>query len=152
MPTPALSSATLPHPPPTPAPSARSGVASTPSSAASAPLRGERRQARVEPVRGARLYLLEIRDSQSKAPGVSYEKKKRKRSTQLQQQPPQLPPPSRGSQLSRDPGIFATSKKHELLIKVLSKTDPPSSTWCKDGMTAPTKLTMLKSTRCRSEN
>ncbi|KAK2990870.1 hypothetical protein RJ640_001970 [Escallonia rubra] len=36
MPTPALSSATLPHPPPAPAPSARSGVASTPSSAASA--------------------------------------------------------------------------------------------------------------------
>ncbi|KAK2994406.1 hypothetical protein RJ640_009633 [Escallonia rubra] len=36
MPTPALSSATLPQPPPTPAPSARSGVASMPSSVASA--------------------------------------------------------------------------------------------------------------------
>ncbi|KAK2976699.1 hypothetical protein RJ640_013955 [Escallonia rubra] len=35
MPTPALSSATLTHPPPAPAPSARSGVASTPSSTAS---------------------------------------------------------------------------------------------------------------------
>ncbi|KAK2976660.1 hypothetical protein RJ640_012334 [Escallonia rubra] len=37
MPTPALSSATLPHPPPAPAPFAKSGVASTPSSAASTP-------------------------------------------------------------------------------------------------------------------
>ncbi|KAK3032039.1 hypothetical protein RJ639_035476 [Escallonia herrerae] len=45
--------------------------------------------------RAVRLYLREIRDSQSKARGISYEKKKRKRPTQLQQQqPPQLPPPS----------------------------------------------------------
>ncbi|KAK2987927.1 hypothetical protein RJ640_003405 [Escallonia rubra] len=37
MPIPALSSATLPHPPPAPAPSARPGAASTPSLVASAP-------------------------------------------------------------------------------------------------------------------
>nr|XP_043630534.1 protein LIGHT-DEPENDENT SHORT HYPOCOTYLS 4-like [Erigeron canadensis] len=36
--------------------------------------------------RAVRLYLREVRDSQAKARGISYEKKKRKR-------PPQLPPP-----------------------------------------------------------
>uniref|UniRef100_A0A5B7A641 ALOG domain-containing protein n=1 Tax=Davidia involucrata TaxID=16924 RepID=A0A5B7A641_DAVIN len=37
--------------------------------------------------RAVRLYLREVRDSQAKARGISYEKKKRKRP------PPQLPPP-----------------------------------------------------------
>ncbi|KAK1379795.1 protein LIGHT-DEPENDENT SHORT HYPOCOTYLS 4 [Heracleum sosnowskyi] len=52
--------------------------------------------------RAVRLYLREVRDSQSKARGISYEKKKRKRPPQLQIQqqqqqeaaPPALPPPS----------------------------------------------------------
>ncbi|XP_027367766.1 protein LIGHT-DEPENDENT SHORT HYPOCOTYLS 4-like [Abrus precatorius] len=39
--------------------------------------------------RAVRLYLREVRDSQAKARGISYEKKKRKRP----QQPPPLPPP-----------------------------------------------------------
>ncbi|KAG2713623.1 hypothetical protein I3843_04G176800 [Carya illinoinensis] len=42
--------------------------------------------------RAVRLYLREVRDLQSKARGVSYEKKKRKRSRQ-QFPPGQLPPP-----------------------------------------------------------
>ncbi|KAL2479454.1 Protein LIGHT-DEPENDENT SHORT HYPOCOTYLS 3 [Abeliophyllum distichum] len=41
--------------------------------------------------RAVRLYLREVRDSQSKARGISYEKKKRKRPSQ--QQPPQPSPP-----------------------------------------------------------
>ncbi|CBI37128.3 unnamed protein product, partial [Vitis vinifera] len=41
--------------------------------------------------RAVRLYLREVRDLQSKARGISYEKKKRKRLPQ--QMPPQLPPP-----------------------------------------------------------
>ncbi|KAJ4825884.1 Protein LIGHT-DEPENDENT SHORT HYPOCOTYLS 3 [Turnera subulata] len=42
--------------------------------------------------RAVRLYLREVRDLQSKARGISYEKKKRKR-PQLQQQIQALPPP-----------------------------------------------------------
>lgn len=42
--------------------------------------------------RAVRLYLREVRDSQAKARGISYEKKKRKRQQQQQQQA--LPPPS----------------------------------------------------------
>ncbi|CDO99243.1 unnamed protein product [Coffea canephora] len=42
--------------------------------------------------RAVRLYLREVRDSQAKARGISYEKKKRKRPQQQQQQA--LPPPS----------------------------------------------------------
>ncbi|KAL2490431.1 Protein LIGHT-DEPENDENT SHORT HYPOCOTYLS 6 [Abeliophyllum distichum] len=42
--------------------------------------------------RAVRLYLREVPDSQSKARGISYEKKKRKRSSQ--QQPPQPSPPT----------------------------------------------------------
>ncbi|XP_057423470.1 protein LIGHT-DEPENDENT SHORT HYPOCOTYLS 4-like [Lotus japonicus] len=45
--------------------------------------------------RAVRLYLREVRDSQAKARGISYEKKKRKRpqpQLQPQQQPPALPP------------------------------------------------------------
>ncbi|KAE8735970.1 Protein G1-like6 [Hibiscus syriacus] len=38
--------------------------------------------------RAIRLYLREVRDSQSKARGISYEKKKRKRPPQLAHQPP----------------------------------------------------------------
>ncbi|KAL4386446.1 hypothetical protein GQ457_09G021330 [Hibiscus cannabinus] len=38
--------------------------------------------------RAVRLYLREVRDSQSKARGISYEKKKRKRPPQLPQPPP----------------------------------------------------------------
>ncbi|MED6170250.1 hypothetical protein PIB30_028983 [Stylosanthes scabra] len=47
--------------------------------------------------RAVRLYLREVRDSQAKARGISYEKKKRKRlSSQAQPQPqPQPSPPSR---------------------------------------------------------
>ncbi|KAJ9700708.1 hypothetical protein PVL29_006164 [Vitis rotundifolia] len=41
--------------------------------------------------RAVRLYLREVRDSQAKARGISYEKKKRKRPPQ---QPPALPPPT----------------------------------------------------------
>ncbi|KAL3507625.1 hypothetical protein ACH5RR_033007 [Cinchona calisaya] len=44
--------------------------------------------------RAVRLYLREVRDSQSKARGISYEKKKRKRPLQQQQQPLALPPPN----------------------------------------------------------
>ncbi|PIN06293.1 hypothetical protein CDL12_21153 [Handroanthus impetiginosus] len=48
--------------------------------------------------RAVRLYLREVRDSQSKARGISYEKKKRKRPPQPQPQQQQaaaaLPPPS----------------------------------------------------------
>ncbi|CAM8995095.1 unnamed protein product [Rhodiola kirilowii] len=40
--------------------------------------------------RAVRLYLREVRDSQAKARGISYEKKKRKRPSQLQQQQQQL--------------------------------------------------------------
>ncbi|XP_047149133.1 protein LIGHT-DEPENDENT SHORT HYPOCOTYLS 4-like isoform X3 [Vigna umbellata] len=40
--------------------------------------------------RAVRLYLREVRDSQAKARGISYEKKKRKRP----QHPPPLPPPN----------------------------------------------------------
>ncbi|GAU25243.1 hypothetical protein TSUD_17560 [Trifolium subterraneum] len=40
--------------------------------------------------RAVRLYLREVRDSQAKARGISYEKKKRKRPPQ----PPLPPPPS----------------------------------------------------------
>ncbi|KAA8527774.1 hypothetical protein F0562_035357 [Nyssa sinensis] len=40
--------------------------------------------------RAVRLYLREVRDSQAKARGISYEKKKRKRPPQ----PPTLPPPN----------------------------------------------------------
>ncbi|XP_042059256.1 protein LIGHT-DEPENDENT SHORT HYPOCOTYLS 4-like [Salvia splendens] len=43
--------------------------------------------------RAVRLYLREVRDSQSKARGISYEKKKRKRPPP---QPSSLPPPERG--------------------------------------------------------
>ncbi|KAG6420066.1 hypothetical protein SASPL_116581 [Salvia splendens] len=43
--------------------------------------------------RAVRLYLREVRDSQSKARGISYEKKKRKRPPP---QPSSLPPPDRG--------------------------------------------------------
>ncbi|KAK9945058.1 hypothetical protein M0R45_010590 [Rubus argutus] len=46
--------------------------------------------------RAVRLYLREVRDLQSKARGISYEKKKRKRPPLPQQQlplPPQHPPP-----------------------------------------------------------
>ncbi|KAK8479072.1 hypothetical protein V6N13_070026 [Hibiscus sabdariffa] len=41
--------------------------------------------------RAVRLYLREVRDSQAKARGISYEKKKRKRPPQA---PPSLPPPN----------------------------------------------------------
>ncbi|OMO69002.1 hypothetical protein CCACVL1_19695 [Corchorus capsularis] len=44
--------------------------------------------------RAVRLYLREVRDSQAKARGISYEKKKRKRPPQA----PPLPPPSNGNQ------------------------------------------------------
>ncbi|XP_057783507.1 protein LIGHT-DEPENDENT SHORT HYPOCOTYLS 4-like [Salvia miltiorrhiza] len=44
--------------------------------------------------RAVRLYLREVRDSQSKARGISYEKKKRKRPPP---QPASLPPPERGT-------------------------------------------------------
>lgn len=48
--------------------------------------------------RAVRLYLREVRDSQSKARGISYEKKKRKRPPQQQNpaslMPPQAPPES----------------------------------------------------------
>ncbi|KAL1367961.1 hypothetical protein HN51_022057 [Arachis hypogaea] len=52
--------------------------------------------------RAVRLYLREIRDSQAKARGISYEKKKRKRppshgQPQAQPPPPPLPPPSNES-------------------------------------------------------
>ncbi|KAK2400103.1 protein LIGHT-DEPENDENT SHORT HYPOCOTYLS [Trifolium repens] len=43
--------------------------------------------------RAVRLYLREVRDSQAKARGISYEKKKRKRPPQ----PPPPPPPSNAS-------------------------------------------------------
>ncbi|XP_044501535.1 protein LIGHT-DEPENDENT SHORT HYPOCOTYLS 3-like [Mangifera indica] len=46
--------------------------------------------------RAVRLYLREVRDLQSKARGISYEKKKRKRPPQ-QQQIPSLPQPSGAS-------------------------------------------------------
>ncbi|XP_061353809.1 protein LIGHT-DEPENDENT SHORT HYPOCOTYLS 4-like [Gastrolobium bilobum] len=42
--------------------------------------------------RAVRLYLREVRDSQAKARGISYEKKKRKRPPQPQPPPPALPP------------------------------------------------------------
>ncbi|KAK2987766.1 hypothetical protein RJ640_016361 [Escallonia rubra] len=71
-----------PHPPPAPAhaPPPGLGQPRRPHRSPLRRLRGERRQARVEPVRGAavRLYLRKIRDSQSKARGISYEKKKRR--------------------------------------------------------------------------
>ncbi|KAL1330237.1 hypothetical protein HN51_047401 [Arachis hypogaea] len=52
--------------------------------------------------RAVRLYLREVRDSQAKARGISYEKKKRKRppshgQPQAQSPPPPLPPPSNES-------------------------------------------------------
>ncbi|KAB2040024.1 hypothetical protein ES319_D02G051400v1 [Gossypium barbadense] len=43
--------------------------------------------------RAVRLYLREVRDSQAKARGISYEKKKRKRPPHPQPQVPPLPPP-----------------------------------------------------------
>jgi len=43
--------------------------------------------------RAVRLYLREVRDSQAKARGISYEKKKRKRP----QHPPPLPPSNNAS-------------------------------------------------------
>ncbi|KAJ4833005.1 hypothetical protein Tsubulata_001683 [Turnera subulata] len=43
--------------------------------------------------RAVRLYLREVRDSQAKARGISYEKKKRKKPPQQQQQQLQPPPP-----------------------------------------------------------
>lgn len=43
--------------------------------------------------RAVRLYLREVRDSQAKARGISYEKKKRKRPQQQQQQQQQQPLP-----------------------------------------------------------
>ncbi|KAG6571527.1 protein LIGHT-DEPENDENT SHORT HYPOCOTYLS 3-like [Cucurbita pepo subsp. pepo] len=46
--------------------------------------------------RAVRLYLREVRDLQSKARGISYEKKKRKRPQQQRQQQ-QLPQPSNGA-------------------------------------------------------
>ncbi|RDX86295.1 Protein LIGHT-DEPENDENT SHORT HYPOCOTYLS 6, partial [Mucuna pruriens] len=46
--------------------------------------------------RAVRLYLREVRDSQAKARGISYEKKKRKR-------PPQLPPPNATTQYQGAP-------------------------------------------------
>ncbi|KAB2018416.1 hypothetical protein Goshw_003914 [Gossypium schwendimanii] len=46
--------------------------------------------------RAVRLYLREVRDLQSKARGISYEKKKRKRPSSAHQQTPSLPfPPPR---------------------------------------------------------
>lgn len=48
--------------------------------------------------RAVRLYLREVRDSQAKARGISYEKKKRKRPPpQQQQQQPPLPPSNHAS-------------------------------------------------------
>ncbi|KAE7997837.1 hypothetical protein FH972_002438 [Carpinus fangiana] len=51
--------------------------------------------------RAVRLYLREVRDLQSKARGISYEKKKRKRPRQQLPPPPQLqlPPPPGGASL-----------------------------------------------------
>ncbi|GJR44206.1 light-dependent short hypocotyls 4-like protein [Tanacetum coccineum] len=43
--------------------------------------------------RAVRLYLREVRDSQAKARGISYEKKKRKKLPQSQTSQPPLPPP-----------------------------------------------------------
>ncbi|XP_076943929.1 protein LIGHT-DEPENDENT SHORT HYPOCOTYLS 4-like [Bidens hawaiensis] len=43
--------------------------------------------------RAVRLYLREVRDSQAKARGISYEKKKRKRPPQLPSSSPPPPPP-----------------------------------------------------------
>ncbi|KAJ9154154.1 hypothetical protein P3X46_027521 [Hevea brasiliensis] len=58
--------------------------------------------------RAVRLYLREVRDSQAKARGISYEKKKRKRPQQQQQQSPALsmaPPPA--------PATTSASDDHE---------------------------------------
>lgn len=60
---------------------------------------GGRPEANPFGARAVRLYLREVRDSQAKARGISYEKKKRKRPPQPPQalqaptQPPQQPPP-----------------------------------------------------------
>ncbi|KAE8714634.1 Protein G1-like6 [Hibiscus syriacus] len=49
--------------------------------------------------RAIRLYLREVRDSQAKARGISYEKKKRKRPSQAPPPPqPSLPPAPNGNQ------------------------------------------------------
>ncbi|KAF3456496.1 hypothetical protein FNV43_RR01148 [Rhamnella rubrinervis] len=57
---------------------------------------GRLRAAFEEHARAVRLYLREVRDSQAKARGISYEKKKRKRPPQPPQplQPPPPPPPA----------------------------------------------------------
>nr|QCY72058.1 light-dependent short hypocotyls 4 [Petunia x hybrida] len=44
--------------------------------------------------RAVRLYLREVRDSQAKARGISYEKKKRKKPSSQQQQSTSFPPPT----------------------------------------------------------
>ncbi|KAF3456771.1 hypothetical protein FNV43_RR01425 [Rhamnella rubrinervis] len=57
---------------------------------------GGRPEANPFGARAVRLYLREVRDSQAKARGISYEKKKRKRPPQPPQplQPPPPPPPA----------------------------------------------------------
>ncbi|XP_055813712.1 protein LIGHT-DEPENDENT SHORT HYPOCOTYLS 4-like [Solanum dulcamara] len=47
--------------------------------------------------RAVRLYLREVRDSQAKARGISYEKKKRKKPNPQQQSSSSLPPPTGNS-------------------------------------------------------
>ncbi|MQM14588.1 hypothetical protein Taro_047523 [Colocasia esculenta] len=66
--------------------------------------------------RAVRLYLREVRDSQSKARGISYEKKKRKRPpVQRQQQPPR---PQAGS--GKDPVVAATTGVANLQVEDLN--------------------------------
>ncbi|KAL2491814.1 ALOG domain-containing protein [Abeliophyllum distichum] len=72
-------------------PCAKPGVASTLSSTARTKKMVARPKQTLLVPRAVRLYLREVRDSQSKAQGISYEKKKRKRPSQ--QQPPQPSPP-----------------------------------------------------------